>query len=160
MSTFSDNLRAEMARKGMSVGTLQHILFKAGSPVVAHRLQRFRRPVASYMPETSAPESVHPTPAEVTAIAAALEVPESRLTVSREELEAEVERLRSLLNRDLKDKIEASSPHPAPVPCQICGQPVQAKRRTRMYCDRAGCRKAAQRAKNKARATASSGGQV
>lgn len=39
-----------------------------------------------------------------------------------------------------------------PVSCQICGEPVRSQRSTRMYCDRAGCRKAAQRARSRAKA--------
>lgn len=87
MSSFSANLRAEMARQGLA--QYENVL----TDVLSSRLHLDPERLWDIFCATS--EDPIPTPDEITAIANALGVPESRLTVSREDLEAEVERLRA-----------------------------------------------------------------
>lgn len=109
--TFSENLRLELARKGLSALTLAEIITR---DIINPRNLPHYDPQSIWGYDDRIYRLANhrivepPTPAEVTIIAVALNVPESRLTVSREEvegendtlcariaeLEAEVERLR------------------------------------------------------------------
>lgn len=84
---FAANLRAEMASR------------RIGSPWIAARLTSDRDTLVkvsltAWRVECLAEGMERPTPAEVSALATALGCTESRLTVSREEVEGELERLR------------------------------------------------------------------
>lgn len=84
--TFAANLRAEMYRQGLSHLTLA---YKTDS------YSYFTDRIYSWAYRPGSIED--PTPSEITSLAAALSVPESRLLVGRDELEKEV--------ADLKEEI-------------------------------------------------------
>ena len=105
MSTFSDNLRTELGR--IRPGTNAVCNYTAFTDrCIAELLQRANVPGSPFAYKDGeqhykrwnriaalAEREAKPYPSEITAIANALGVSESRLTVSREELEAEVRRL-------------------------------------------------------------------